>query len=210
MLNKLGLLIVLVSVIFIASCAEHATLPPNQDPFRFTFLSSEAVVPDSMSETERYYLQLGVIPGAFYGSPLDDPFWYVDLADPNRTALFLDSFIGEIEKFILQNRHYERYEDLRVTPEKTRFARISTLGFDLETEEKFGSGFLEDGQAFMLVYFDRPCTVVGVAELEDGEIYIHDLQIPSAGFYRIYLEEGQELMRLHAGQSEKPIEVMFY
>ena len=209
MSNKLRLFLVLVSVI-IAACAEQATVPAKQDLFRFTFLPSEVVALDSMVETERYYLQLGIIPGAFYGSPLDDPFWYVDLADPARTALSLDSFVNEIKNFILQNRHYERYEDLRVTPENTRFARISTLGFDLEKEESFGSGFTEDGRAFMLAYFDRACTVVGVAELEDGEIYIHDLQIPSAGFYRIYLEEGQELMRLHAGQSVKPIEVMFY
>ena len=131
------------------------------------------------------FFQMGVIPGELYGSPKSKPVWLVDLH--NAASLDIASFETQLETHIDVHDHSFSINNYVVTPSNTKFARLSTFGFNKKKDLIIG-GAVKDvsGNHVVLTYFDQACSITGtVTFAHSGREVKHDIQIPQKGWYQI-------------------------
>lgn len=198
-------LLIVLCVFLMTACASNSEITAP------TYIALEPIVPDAIAEKltkrEAVYLELGVIPGALYGSPLDEPLWYIDMSEVSAPAFDPVNFARELKKYA--KPAVESSYQIEVIPKNTKFLRVSTLGVDAQ-DKKYLNGGLRDekGDYLMLAYFDRPCRITGQADFDEDGIYEHDIKIEKPGIYKLIAQPFQGRQKISAYSNQKTIGVI--
>jgi hypothetical protein len=162
---------------------------------------------------------LGSIPGTIFGNP-QAPFISV-ATDADQ------SFSVDLDRLRVLSDRATTINDLglalggKISPSETRFIRVAT---DFEyvgsptAAHRIGFFDLATNDSLLLVFFDRPCHLTGIANLPprpEGEItkYVFDVTIDQAGFNWLSMHNdklrGSTVVR-HAAASVQPVYLARY
>jgi hypothetical protein len=162
---------------------------------------------------------LGSIPGTIFGNP-QTPFISVAIDVDQSFSVDLGRLRGLSEQATKINELGLAIGG-KIVPADTRFIRIAT---DFEyigsptTAHRIGFLDLATKDSLLLVFFDRPCHLTGIANLPprpEGEItrYVFDVTIDQAGFNWLVLHNdklpGTAVVR-HAAVSVRPVYLVKY
>lgn len=171
------------------------------------------VVPERYSgqigRHQELYLELGLIEGQLYGSPISEPRWYFGLASLSAPSIDLNVLGGAVAPYAKRFNASEVYGSFDVTPADARMVRLSTVGVD-NKRQRYLSGKLQlpDGDTLLLVYFDRPCEISGEVDFGEPGIYRHDIKIEHSGLYRLRIAAQDGYRLVTADDSVSPIQVV--
>ena len=170
-------------------------------------LNALTQVTKKADEKGNIFLELGVIPGAIYGAPLNQPKWYVDLYNSSKPTFNYTAFEDNFKlyaKSLIPNKYSA---DLKVEPANTQFVRASTFGIDFKEKKHLSGGLInDDGDFLFLMYFDRACKITGDNDFGNEGIFRHEIDIPKAGLYRVVVRgEKGGLLTVTAEQSNEPL-----
>lgn len=162
---------------------------------------------------------LGSIPGTIFGNP-QAPFISVPIEVDQ-------SFPVDLGRLRSLSEQATKINELglaiggKIVPADTRFIRVAT---DFEyigsptTAHRIGFLDLATNDPLLLVFFDRPCHLTGIADLPprpEGEIsrYVFDVTIDQAGFNWLAMHNdkvpGTAVVR-HAAASVRPVYLVTY
>ena len=155
------------------------------------------------------FLQLGVIPGKIYGSPLQDPKWYIDLHKDSKPVLNQDELAFTLSHYSGQLNESKFSEGLTITPKDTQIVRASTFGADYKQQLLLsGSMRNKHGDFVVLLYADRACKITGDIDFGEEGVYKHAIDIPRAGLYRLIIKDDKSPLKIiKAIQSTEPLTV---
>jgi len=162
-------------------------------------LDSTAEIEQKRGQEKTIFLELGVIPGAIYGSPLNEPKWYFDLYNKNlNPALDISEVEDNLKKYAKELSQFGFSKGMNVAPADTKLVRVSTFGVDLPAKRYLPSGaFINKNADFViLVYFDRPCSITGDADFGDEGIFRHKIEVPSAGLYQVIAKKKNDKLSI--------------
>jgi hypothetical protein len=155
-------------------------------------------------------LDLGVIPGALYGSPLKNPRWFVNLSDSYASNLNITKFEIELSKAAKTHDGSLPYS-LNVNPADTKFVRVSTFGLIANSKTRFGGAFQNNSNEYvLLVYFDKACSVSGTVNFGKEGIYTHEIEIPKAGIYTLVISGSGVKKTVKTIQLSENLNVLLY
>ena len=181
-------------------CATQPELVPSV--YVSLTAKSSPEIEEKLRYREKIYFELGVIPADIYGSPVEEPRWYVDLNKDSAPALDVANFENQIAPFAKRYNSVNHSFPLKVAPKNTKMARVSTFGIDMDAESYRGGGIQdESGNFILLVYFDGPCSVTGEVDFGEDGIFDHQIDIPEAGLYRLTITDSSEMKIVKASQS---------
>ncbi|WP_139309728.1 hypothetical protein [Teredinibacter haidensis] len=155
---------------------------------------------------DKIYLELGVIPGALYGAPYNEPSWYIDLYPENQPEIDVTVLSKALKKYASKMTGNPINNGLVLEPNQTKFVRVSTFGSAPNEFIRF-SGGLEDeyGNFLVLAYFDRKCTLRGTKDFGEEGIYHHNLVIDGPGLYKLIATYSDGAYTLTAEKNNKLI-----
>lgn len=167
-------------------------------------LDTEAtpIIIEKMKEGNKILLKLGVIPGDLYGTPLVNPYWYIDLNESLGPSIEIMSFEKGLQKHARPYNEVEHNFKLDVEPKNTGLVRVSTFGLNATTQS-YLSGGLKDkyGNYILLVYFDRPCKISGLIDFNTQGVFTHHIEIPEAGLYQLKIIDNKGYTTVKASRA---------
>jgi hypothetical protein len=165
---------------------------------------------EDVNEGTSMQLDLGVIPGAIYGSPLKSPRWLINLNDNLASNLDIAKFEIELNKAAKVHDTSLPFS-LNISPSDTKLVRVSTFGFDPKNNTFFGSGFQNKSNEYiLLVYFDKACSMSGSLNFENQGIFNHEIEIPKAGIYALVISGSGNNKTVKATQLSENLNVLFF
>lgn len=190
---------IIILSIFIFGCASipdaQQPTPEPQQPINVALKAQiTEAIKGKINKREAIYLELGVIPGALYGKPIDEPFWYIDMNEDSAPSLDFARFPRELNNYAENWKDIEANNGLIMTPSNTKIMRLSTFGFDVENKKYLAGGLQDEkGNFIILVYFNKPCTITGIKDFGASGVFNHNITIDSAGLYKLAArqENGQ-------------------
>lgn len=178
-----------IVALVLASLGVGCSLQPGleRDPLvqvrsHVAFTEDDLKTPRTPLRSSEFQLAFSLIGGDFFGAPTTEDFVRPRVSEDLKLSVDFNDYRSQIEQAITTGSVAEGR--VRVDPSTTRFGRVATFTMDPSLRRRAGyTAWADDGDArgLMLVYFDRPCTVVG-SFTEEGHTYRYNVVIRRAGF----------------------------
>lgn len=150
-------------------------------------LEAEVLISDDVKTRigarEQLVLELGIIPGSIFGPPALAPKRFIEIPASQSISVPLSEFKNTISNYIKVLTDAPINSELIVIPSEVRFARVSTLSVNTNTNKYENSGVINaNGDFLILAYFDRPAAVNGKTYIGTKPVN-HNIQIAAEGFH---------------------------
>jgi hypothetical protein len=163
---------------------------PQTVTFQPTYLDSDRNPVTDASLPEVLSLRMAVIAGDVAGAASTEPVFWFDVRIGESARLRLSQKKTAIDAAAAPLTKAAADAGLAITPADTRIARLATITTSAGDPGKSigGTGFLgaAAGDALLMVYFDRPCTLSGVARRR-GSMVTYNIEIATSGVHLIRL-----------------------
>jgi hypothetical protein len=201
--GRLGVTVTMRKVFMQMVWALTCTCPPTAFPqapsteeirtieFKAAYFDKDQNRISNNSLPKTVLLKIRLIPGSTFGEVTSLPIASITARIGETTSLDLEQMRLEIERSATTLTPEATKAGLAIAPRATRIARLGTFVYDPETQKGMTSGFRSGarGEAFNLVYFDRPSKLTGVRS-QRGMKGTYSVEVKTAGFH--FLKAVQE------------------
>ncbi len=148
------------------------------------------------------------IPGQIFGNPIHEALFIVKLKIGEKVKFDLNKAEQTLKKSITPLKKVTSTKGLSITPQATRFSRIATYSYDASTDKAIGAGgFLDisSREKLLLMYFDRPCTLIGKTKGGGDEADLN-IKILSTGFHWLHTKKtGKNKYKISNHQAKSKV-----